>query len=237
MWRDLATTSTGGGRGSTPGLLESTRTFLAGSTPGGWWRHPPSTETGTGSGGRQGHCIEPEGNVPNQQWLSVVQRSRANVSPGARRICHSSAGSPSGIVRMVLIGRASVRRISRRRSEEGQGEGGEGEVDGGPSVPIRLSTHDCRPRPTPLPPERPPPISRAVLSSEPNWYSTRGVHTHKKESSKGKRGGSLSEAFARLSTHEHRPRPPALPGTKRALRAAEQYRATWPHTRNQERHW
>ena len=59
--------------------------------------------------------------------------------------------------------------------------------------PSRPSTHDYRPRPTPLPPERPPPISRAVLSSEPNWYSTRGVHTHKKESSKGKRGGGASQ--------------------------------------------
>ena len=129
----------------------------------------------------------------------------------ARRICHSfgrKSFHPSGIVRMVLIGRASVRRISRRRSEEGQGEGGEGEVDGGPSVPIRLSTHDCRPRPTPLPPERPPPISRAVLSSEPNWYSRR-PHTQERKL-QGEKGGEPLRGL-RPSVHPRTPSAPTSP--------------------------
>ena len=155
--------------------------------------NPPSTETGTGSGDAKAIALSLRGNVPNQTVVEcgATESGKCLAWPGAFVIHRPEV---LGIVRMVLIGRASVRRISRRRSEEGQGEKGRGGSRRWvPPSPARLSTHDCRPRPTPLPPERPPPISRAVLSSEPNWYSTRGVHTHKKESSKGKRGGGASQ--------------------------------------------
>ena len=192
----MATTSTGGGGG---GLLR--RTGVHPDLPGRKAPQevgggtPPAPKRAPGVADAKA-ALSPRGTSQTKQWLSgAMESGKCLAWPGAF-VIHRPEVLPSFrhsmIVRMVLIGR-SVRRISRRRSEEGQGEGRGGGsrrwVPPSRSVcPPTIGVHAQHPFHPSAPPRSAGQYCPVNRTGTPLSGVTRGVHT-KERKLQGEKGG------------------------------------------------